>query len=258
MPDRHLVDEQRRQRQPGGDRDPQPRQRPPPAPPQQPGRLERDREDREVVRRQRQRRKDAPEDQIPARPGQGAEEVERRKGGQEDQEGVVARLLGVPEEHRVDGDQGGGGDAGAAVAQLDAEQVGDRHRRHPGERRERAQADLACPDDLRPEPGEGVVERRRRLAEADRFHRVREVAAQDAAGGDHLVVVVGLRPQGGEAQRRGAERQPGDDPEAARPTQARRRSPSRPRRRRRTPGRCAPARGSRRRRPHCAPARSHA
>jgi len=65
---RHLVDEQGHQRQAGDDGDPEPGKRPAPVTAHQPGRLERDREDREVVRRQGQRREHPPEHQFPSPP----------------------------------------------------------------------------------------------------------------------------------------------------------------------------------------------
>src|SRR5262249_32753092 len=69
---------------------------------------------------------------------------------------------------------------------------------------------------LRPEPGQGVVERWRRLAEADRVHRVPEAVAENATGGHDLVVVGALQADRGEAQARGEDGEAGDDPEGAR------------------------------------------
>ncbi|HET9196861.1 MAG TPA: hypothetical protein VFN92_01225, partial [Solirubrobacterales bacterium] len=69
---------------------------------------------------------------------------------------------------------------------------------------------------LRPQPGERVVERRRRLGEADGVHRVAEADPQDPAGGDDLVVVVGLVAERREAKCGAQRGQPRDDPKGAR------------------------------------------
>jgi hypothetical protein len=215
--ERGLVDRQRRQRQPGASDDRQPGLCLAAPPPEQPGALQGDGEDREVVGGERQRRGDSPADHVstPTLP-QGADEVEGGERGEQGEQRVAARLLRVPEQHRVDRDQSRREEAGAAIPQLGAEQVGDRNRGDARGRRERAQADIAGACELRPQPGQRVVEGRRRLAEADRFHRVPEVRAQHSAGGDDLVVVVGLRAERREAQCRGQAGQPGDDPEGPR------------------------------------------
>ena len=246
-----------------------------------------DREDREVVGGEREAGGDPPEHEVAAlAAAQRPHAVEQRDRAEQRQQRVGPRLLRVPEQHRVDRDQGRRHQPGAAPAQLER-----RAGRRPGPSPPRPAAESErrpnspVPGQLGPEPGQRVVERRRRLAEADRVHRVAEAAAEDAAGGDDLVVVVGLDAEGGEAQdarraavspatiqkarerARAASRS--DCAYAAGPPRPRvaasiaarrglRRAPWRPRRRRRTRGRRARARGSRRRRPRCAPARSPA
>ena len=174
-------------------------------------------EDREVVGGEGEGRGDPPAGQVAAPAvARGAGAVEQRDGAEERQQRVGARLLRVPEQHRVDRGERRRHQAGAAAAQLGRDQVDDRDRRHPGHGGERAQPELAGAGRLRPDPGERVVERRRRLAEPDRVHRVAEAAAEDAAGGDDLVVVVALDAERDEAQQRRQRGQPGDDPEGAR------------------------------------------
>ncbi len=216
--DRHLVDRQRRQHQRRDDGDPEPGEAlAQAAAAEQQHRLGEDREEGEVVGGERQPRGDPPEGEVPATPiAPGADAEEQGGRGEEGEQRVGPRLLGVPEQHRVDGDQRRRHQAGAAAAQLDPDEVRDRDGCHPGQRRERAQPELAGSRHLGPEPGQRVIERRRRLAVADRVHRVAEAAGQDADGGDDLVVVVALDAERGEAQQRRDRRQPGDDPEGPR------------------------------------------
>ena len=100
-------------------------------------------EEGEVVATECQRRGQRPEGQVAAFPGaqRPAEEQEGERS-EEDQQGVAACLLRVPDQHRVDGDERGGDEAGAPARELPADQVGDRNGGRPEQRRERAQAPL--------------------------------------------------------------------------------------------------------------------
>ena len=215
---------------------------------------------------------------------EGPQKEEQRDRAEQREQGVGARLLGVPKEHWIDGDKRRCDQAGAASAELGGDQVGDRHARNSGQRRNRAKADFGGTGQLRPKPGERVVKRRRRLAGTDGFHRMPETAAEDAAGGDHLIVVIALLTQGPKAQQRGQQRSarpapkrrgsgaapPGvrapprstgcpcqaPPPPSTRPALPR--SPWKPHRRRRTPARCARWLESPRRRPGCARERAPA
>jgi hypothetical protein len=209
---------QQRRRQPDY---PEPGKDRPAAPPPEQDDLGDQREDREVVRRHRQRREDPPGDEVALfalplplalhRP----HAVEERERAEEAQQRVGARLLRVPEQHRVDRDQRRRDQADPLAAQLAPDQVRDRDRGDAGDGGERAQPPLAGAGHLRPEPGEHVVEGRRRLGEADRIHRVSEAHPQHPAGGDDLVVVVGLGAEGGEAQYRPQRGNADEQPEEA-------------------------------------------
>ena len=97
--ERHLVDRQRRQREAGRDDDREPGQRRPPAAPEQPDRLQRDREDREVVGRQGKRRGDPPAGEIGAAAAvQRPDEVERGDRGEQRR---TARSRGPPASTRA-------------------------------------------------------------------------------------------------------------------------------------------------------------
>jgi hypothetical protein len=164
-----------------------------------------------------QGREDAPPDEIPSLAAiERADKIERRRRAEECEECVAAGLLRVPEQHRVDRDEGRGKDPRPPVAELGREQVGDRNRGDPGDGGEGAQAELAGSRQLGPAPGQRVVERRRRLAVADAFHRFAEATAEDAADGDDLIVVERLGAERREAQDGGEDGEPGDDPEGAR------------------------------------------
>ena len=85
----------------------------------------------------------------PRAPGRAPSRVrsERAKkssesGAEEDQQRVGARLLRVPDQHRVDGDDRRRDQAGAPARQFAADEVGDRDGGGAEQRRERAQARL--------------------------------------------------------------------------------------------------------------------
>ena len=82
-----------------------------------------------------------------------------------------------------------------------ADRVDDRHERGPAERRQRAQADLAGAEHLRPQPRDDVVERRRGLALRDPVEHVAEIHP-DEPDRYRLVVPEALLVEGREAQER--------------------------------------------------------
>ena len=136
----------------------------------EPGGLGQDEEPGEVVRRERERGRERPAGEVPpGRRPQGTAQEEDRAGAEEDDESVGARLLRVPREERMHGDERRCDDAHPAVGEGGSGGVGDRDRsRVPNDRRERPQPDLAEPGHARPGPGEDVVEVRRRLGLPDR------------------------------------------------------------------------------------------
>lgn len=135
----------------------------------------------------------------PAPPQAGEEE--EGEGGEEEDQGVGAGVLGEPDENRADGDDRRRQQAGAAPQrQRQRGQVDDHDRGRAGEGRERAQPELAGPERPRPEPGERVVQRRRRLAPRHRGHRVEEARVQHPGHRHRLVVAVALQVDRAEAE----------------------------------------------------------
>ncbi len=126
-------------------------------------------------------------------------EGEHRRGAEEREQRVGARLLRVPDEERARCDERGCDDARSPGHEDDPGAVRDRDRRRPRERGERPQANLAEPEDLRPRPGHDVVEVRRRLGPRDLAEDVREAAIEQRRR-DELVEPEALPVEGGEAQ----------------------------------------------------------
>ena len=150
----------------------------------------------------------------PSAPGAaGAEEEEEGCGAQEDQQRVGSGVLGVPDQHRADGDDRRDRDAGAAAGQLPPDHVGDGDRGGAEQRRERAQAHLMHAERLRPQPRHQVVERRGRLPGPHLVHRLRQAGAENPARSDRLVVAVALQAQAGESDRRPQRGEPEDCPQ---------------------------------------------
>ena len=146
---------------------------------------------------------------------QGAGEEEQRGGAEEGEQRVRARLLRVPDQHRADRDQGRRDQAGAPVRELGADAVSDRHGGGAKQRRKRADPDLAGAEGLCPGPGEDVVEGRVGLAPLHLLEHVGEAAGDDAGDRDHLVVVVALHAEAGEANRDAEGGEQGQRPEGA-------------------------------------------
>ena len=167
---------------------------------QQPGALERDGEDGEVVAVEGERGGQGPERQVGGRAGaQRPREEPEGEGAEEDERRVGAGLLRVPDQHRVDRDEGRGQQARPAAGELPGREEGDGDRRNAEQGGKRAQADFGGPERLRPDPGEHVVERGVRLAGPDLVEHVAEAAGEHARGGDHLVVVIALHAEACEA-----------------------------------------------------------
>jgi dTDP-4-amino-4,6-dideoxygalactose transaminase len=191
--------------------------RPPVAGPgQQPQALGRHDEDGEVVGQQGEGGGCRPQrERARPGPGQGKREGPERQGHDEREQRVGPRLLRVPDEQGVHGDEarrhhpcpprrrelGGGG-------------VDHRDRERAAERRERSQADLSGPEGLRPQPQEHVVERRRRIGARQGVHRVDERGPQDVDRRHGLVEPEALAVERGEAQD-GRERRQRRDPALA-------------------------------------------
>ncbi len=170
----------------------------------EPQRLDPHREEGEVVTAEGERRRQRPERQVDtAAAFQGTDEEEERKRAKENQQRVGACLLRVPDQHRVDCQQRRESEADRAAGELTPDQEADRDRRHADQRRERAQPDFAQAELPRPPPGEHVVEGRVRLACLHLVQHVAKAAAEDPHRRDHLVVVIALQPEGGEAERGG-------------------------------------------------------
>jgi hypothetical protein len=134
----HLVVGERRQQGGRGAENPNPGQHRAAAPAPEQQHLGDEREDGEVMGRQSQGRENAPEDGVAllvAAPLalQRPHAEEQREGAEQPEQRVGPCLLRVPDQHRVDGDEGGGEEAGAGAPQFAADEVGDGDRRHPGE-----------------------------------------------------------------------------------------------------------------------------
>ena len=201
-----LLQRQRQQQRPG-DRDRGDRQAgaaPVRRRDQQPDRLRRDHEAGEVVGADRQGREDRPPGEVaaPAAAPRAGEE-EEGEGGQQEDQGVGAGVLGEPDQDRADGDHRRRDQPGAArQRQRDRAQVDGDDRGRPRQRRERAQPDFPGAEGARPQPGDQVVEGRGRLAAGDGGERAEQVGLEHPPDRDRLVVAVALQAEGGEAQRR--------------------------------------------------------
>ena len=171
-----------------------------PAGHEQPERLGRHDERREVVRGDRERGGHRPPHQRPAAPFvEIAHEEPERQRAEQDREGVGARLLRVPDEQRVDRDHERGDEPDRPRHQLPPGGVGHGHGEEAAQRRQRPRSDLSGAEQLRPRPREGVVERRRGLAVRDGGEHVARRLPQEPDR-DELVVVEALRVERGEAK----------------------------------------------------------
>ncbi len=213
-----LVQRERKERQPDGSHEDDGRHHPAAEEHDQPDGLDEHQEERVVVAGDGQRRGDRPARQrapggLLARVG----EAQQRERGEEHEQRVGARLLGVVDEQRADRGEPGHEQPGPLGDELASGQVGDADERGPGQRRQRAQPELAGPEQLGPEPGDHVVERRRRLVVVDAVEHLREVEV-DRLDGDGLVQPVALVVEEDEPQQRGErdDRQRSDDPRACR------------------------------------------
>ena len=168
---------------------------------EQPRSLDRDQERRKVVRRQGERGHDRPEhERAPARvAGQQPDEEQEREPGEQDEQGVRARLLRVPDEHRVESGERSGHEADPDAGRARADRIDDWNERRSAERRKRPQAHLARPEHLGPQPCEAVVERGRGLAVGDPVEHVAEIHL-DQSDGDCFVVPEALLVDGCEAR----------------------------------------------------------
>ena len=138
--------------------------RPGPRPPQEDRGLRRERERREVVGQEPERRHGGPAPEPPRRRVvQRACEQPQGDGRQQDEQRVRARLLRVPDQQRVHGDEGRRRDAGTLRDQLPPGEVGEGDRRGAEERRQQPQGHLTAAQNLGHGPLEGVEQRRRGL-----------------------------------------------------------------------------------------------
>ena len=181
----------------GGERRVEPRAAPPN---QQPGELGHDQEEAEVMgpERQRRRQRPAPEPALAALV-ERADEEQERQGRQEDEQGVVARLLRVPDQQRAGGRERRRDQPRSPRAQRLGGGVDDRDRRRADERRERADRELAASEQPLPTAGEQVVEGRVRLSGLDRLQQV-DRALLDQAHRHLLVEPESLHAEGREPQ----------------------------------------------------------
>ena len=180
-----------------------------PQPREQPEGLRADEEDPEVVRGEREAANHAPPRQPATVATEREPEGEYRRRPEEREQRVRARLLRVPHEERIRGDEGSGDEACSPGYENRPGSVRDRDRRGARERGERPQADLAEPEDRAPEPCDDVVEVRRRLGPRDLAEGAAE-AAIEQRGGDELVEPEALPVESREAEH-GAEQGESDD-----------------------------------------------
>ncbi len=175
-----------------------------------------DQEDREVVRRERERGRNGPahERPAPAR-AQSLSEEEQADGGEEREEAVRTGLLRVPDEERMNAHERCGDEPRPARDQHRPGAVRHGDDCGAGERRQRAETNLAEAEEARPGPGEHVVEIRRRLALGNRPEQVVEVHAQERHG-DELVEPEALAIECREAKDRTDGRQHRDEHDHAR------------------------------------------
>jgi len=169
----------------------------------QPQRLRCDQEDGEVVRAERERGDGAPGHQ-PAAAGlfERAQPQQRRQRAEQRQQRVRAGLLAEPHEHRVHRGERRGDQRRAVAAEPAPERPHDRDRRRAQQCRQRAQPRLAGPEQLRPQPGEDVVQRRGRLAVGQRVKHAAQLRRHELRR-DRLVVPEALGVERRESQRRG-------------------------------------------------------
>ena len=126
------------------------------------------------------------------------------------QQRVRARLLRVPDQHRVHGDeQGGEAGRGPSGAQLAGEGGHHRDRRHAGDEGQRPQRHLAVAGQARPQPDEGEERRRDALPVGDVPQEVGRPAVHGLAR-QPLVVPEALGPDAPHAQRQAGHDQPHD------------------------------------------------
>jgi hypothetical protein len=183
----------------------------------QPQRLRRQHDHRKVMGRQRKRRRDRPSGETSAgRTLESLDEEQKGEGGQEDQQRVGPGLLRVPHQHRV-GRHERRGDQPCAPGDEDRRgTVGDRHGRGAGQRGERAQPHLAGAHQLRPAPGDDVVQRGCGLVVHDYAEGLEQTRPDHHPGGPGLVVAEALDVERRESEDRGEGRER-EDP--ALPTQ---------------------------------------
>src|SRR5581483_4093509 len=132
-----------------------------------------------------------------SRLAQGAREEAEGEGDERDHEAVGAGLLREPDEVRVEGDERGSNEAGAARGELPPGQVGGGDRKRAEGGAQRAQADDPGPEGARPRPRGEVVEGRRALAADDGRERRGEARVDDVDRGEGLVVVQALGAERG-------------------------------------------------------------
>ena len=203
-PARLLADRERDQAQPAHRDHPEGdlhRARPP-VHVEQPQRLGHDDQRRVVVGGQCRRRGDHPRRQhARGRRRARVREAEQREAREQREQLVGAGLLGVPDQQRVARGQRGHDQSGPTGHELGAGEIHDRDQRHPGQRRQGAQPDLAVAEDPRPDPGHAVVERGSGLGLGDQPEHLarREMDQQRGVG---LVEPEALMPQAIEAQDR--------------------------------------------------------
>jgi hypothetical protein len=117
------------------------------------------------VRRERQARKHSPCGEWAARAKTcGLAQRDERKRAEQDEQRIRTRLLRIPDEEWADRGERRRDECRPPGNELTAGGVSRRHRRRPERRRQRPETGLVRTENLRPDPGEHVVQRRRRLA----------------------------------------------------------------------------------------------
>ena len=134
-----------------------------------------------------------------------------------------ARLLRVPHEQRVDGDQRRAQRSPcAAPGELAADRPRDGHRRDPGERRGQPQRDRAGAEHARVRPLEHVPERRLFSVWTTERSVAPRLGCRHVDGRERLVVPEALQAERRQAQHRGQQRQRRERPPARRARRPRR------------------------------------
>jgi hypothetical protein len=136
----------------------------------------------------------------------GAKEEDEGERCEQDEEGIRSRLLRVPDEQRMHGGERCRDERRPGGDERPGCQPRKRNGRRAEERRERAESYLARAEELRPHPGQEIVERWRRLALGDRREHVAKPHA-DEPDGVQLVVAEALKAERREAKRAGAGRE---------------------------------------------------